>query len=303
MDKILLFAGTTEGRNLAEFLEKNQIPTEVCVATQYGETLLEEGKYLHVHAGRLDETEMEQQIQKQQITLVIDATHPYAVIVSQNIRRACSRTGTEYIRLARKETDASWKQEMEDVTEVASVAEAAAFLAKKEGRIFAATGSKELSAYQVIPDYQDRVVARVLSTPEAVSECAMLGFSGKNLICMQGPFTEDLNVAMLRQAQASWMVTKESGKAGGFLEKLRAAKKAGAKLVVIKRPGSDPKKLRKIKRKKIYMQYVMKDRSEAFLVNGLAFVRNDSCIWSGLAWEMKRTAPWRQNRSVSRRIF
>lgn len=237
MDKILLFAGTTEGRNLAEFLEKNQIPTEVCVATQYGETLLEEGKYLHVHAGRLDETEMEQQIQKQQITLVIDATHPYAVIVSQNIRRACSRTGTEYIRLARKETDASWKQEMEDVTEVASVAEAAAFLAKKEGRIFAATGSKELSAYQVIPDYQDRVVARVLSTSEAVSECAMLGFSGKNLICMQGPFTEDLNVAMLRQAQASWMVTKESGKAGGFLEKLRAAKKAGAKLVVIKRPG------------------------------------------------------------------
>ena len=237
MDKILLFAGTTEGRNLAEFLEKNQIPTEVCVATQYGETLLEEGKYLHVHAGRLDETEMEQQIQKQQITLVIDATHPYAVIVSQNIRRACSRTGTEYIRLARKETDASWKQEMEDVTEVASVAEAAAFLAKKEGRIFAATGSKELSAYQVIPDYQDRVVARVLSTPEAVSECAMLGFSGKNLICMQGLFTEDLNVAMLRQAQASWMVTKESGKAGGFLEKLRAAKKAGAKLVVIKRPG------------------------------------------------------------------
>ena len=237
MDKILLFAGTTEGRNLAEFLEKNQIPTEVCVATQYGETLLEEGKYLHVHAGRLDETEMEQQIQKKQITLVIDATHPYAVIVSQNIRRACSRTGTEYIRLARKETDASWKQEMEDVTEVASVAEAAAFLAKKEGRIFAATGSKELSAYQVIPDYQNRVVARVLSTPEAVSECAMLGFSGKNLICMQGPFTEDLNVAMLRQAQASWMVTKESGKAGGFLEKLRAAKKAGAKLVVITRPG------------------------------------------------------------------
>lgn len=237
MDKILLFAGTTEGRNLAEFLEKNQIPTEVCVATQYGETLLEEGKYLHVHAGRLDETEMEQQIQKKQITLVIDATHPYAVIVSQNIRRACSRTGTKYIRLARKETDASWKQEMEDVTEVASVAEAAAFLAKKEGRIFAATGSKELSAYQVIPDYQNRVVARVLSTPEAVSECAMLGFSGKNLICMQGPFTEDLNVAMLRQAQASWMVTKESGKAGGFLEKLRAAKKAGAKLVVIKRPG------------------------------------------------------------------
>lgn len=235
MDKILLFAGTTEGRNLAEFLEKNQIPTEVCVATQYGETLLEEGKYLHVHAGRLDETEMEQQIQKQQITLVIDATHPYAVIVSQNIRRACSRTGTEYIRLARKETDASWKQEMEDVTEVASVAKRQLFLQKKRGGL---CGDRKQRAFCLsgVP-VTGPVVARVLSTPEAVSECAMLGFSGKNLICMQGPFTEDLNVAMLRQAQASWMVTKESGKAGGFLEKLRAAKKAGAKLVVIKRPG------------------------------------------------------------------
>ena len=96
------------------------------------------------------------------------------------------RTGTEYIRLARKETDASWKQEMEDVTEVASVAEAAAFLAKKEGRIFAATGSKELSAYQVIPDYQNRVVARVLSPRRQYRKCAMLGFSGKNLICNAG---------------------------------------------------------------------------------------------------------------------
>ena len=239
MDKILLFAGTTEGRNLAEFLEKNQIPTEVCVATQYGETLLEEGKYLHVHAGRLDETEMEQQIQKQQITLVIDATHPYAVIVSQNIRRACSRTGTEYIRLARKETDASWKQEMEDVTEVASVAEAAAFLAKKEGRIFAATGSKELSAYQVIPDYQDRVVARVLSTPEAVSECAMLGFSGKNLICMQGPFSTEMNRAMLKEYDIAYMVTKESGLAGGYPQKCQAALEAGVKMVVIGRPEEE----------------------------------------------------------------
>jgi len=182
---------------------------------------------------------MEQQIQKQQITLVIDATHPYAVIVSQNIRRACSRTGTEYIRLARKETDASWKQEMEDVTEVASVAEAAAFLAKKEGRIFAATGSKELSAYQVIPDYQDRVVARVLSTPEAVSECAMLGFSGKNLICMQGPFSTEMNRAMLKEYDIAYMVTKESGLAGGYPQKCQAALEAGVKMVVIGRPEEE----------------------------------------------------------------
>ena len=76
----------------------------------------------------------------------------------------------------------------------------------------------------------------------------MLGFSGKNLICMQGPFTEDLNVAMLRQAQASWMVTKESGKSGGFLEKVQAAEEAKAVLVVVGRPFEVGKILKETKK-------------------------------------------------------
>jgi len=159
MDKILLFAGTTEGRNLAEFLEKNQIPTEVCVATQYGETLLEEGKYLHVHAGRLDETEMEQQIQKQQITLVIDATHPFAVIVTENIQRACKNSGIEYLRCLRdflteakavrsekfayERTNAITKSDSSVVC-VNSVEEAVDYLEQTQGNVLITTGSKEL---------------------------------------------------------------------------------------------------------------------------------------------------------------
>ena len=56
---------------------------------------------------------------------------------------------------------------------------------------------------------------------------------------MQGPFSEELNVAMMRSVHAKWMVTKESGKAGGFGEKVSAAKKAGVGLVVIGRPAED----------------------------------------------------------------
>ena len=85
--------------------------------------------------------------------------------------------------------------------------------------------------------YKERLYARVLSTPEVVKTCAELGFEGKHLICMQGPFSEELNVAMMRQIDAAYLVTKESGKAGGFEEKIRAAKKAGAKAVVIGRPS------------------------------------------------------------------
>ena len=88
----------------------------------------------------------------------------------------------------------------------------------------------------MIPDYEKRVFARVLSTKEVAQACEELGFRGRNLICMQGPFSEELNTAMLRQFDCRYLVTKETGKAGGFKEKLRAAEKAGAKVVLVGRP-------------------------------------------------------------------
>mgnify|MGYP002709279708 CR=1 FL=1 len=239
MDRILIFAGTTEGRRLAEFLNENGVFAHVCVATEYGEQLLPKGENIRVHAGRLAVEEMEELIAREQITLIVDATHPYAVLVSENIRTACEHQGVFYVRLERRVSQkAEEAKKLSDVITVESVAEAAEFLSGVEGNVFAATGSKELAAYTVIPDYKNRVFARVLSTAEVAVQCQKLGFTGKNLICMQGPFSEALNTAMLKQVNAAWMVTKEAGKAGGFEEKLRAARNAGARLVIVKRPDS-----------------------------------------------------------------
>lgn len=54
----LVFAGTSEGRQLAEFFQKNQIPALFCVATAYGEELLEQTEEIRVHTGRMDEIQM-----------------------------------------------------------------------------------------------------------------------------------------------------------------------------------------------------------------------------------------------------
>ena len=88
------------------------------------------------------------------------------------------------------------------------------------------TGSKELHLYTRIKDYKERCFARVLSTQEAVAEAVRLGFEGKHLIAMQGPYSEELNLAMLKHINAAYFVTKESGGAGGFEEKKKAAQKA-----------------------------------------------------------------------------
>ena len=53
---------------------------------------------------------------------------------------------------------------------------------------------------------------------------------------MQGPFSTELNVALLRQYHIATLVTKAAGAAGGFWQKVEAARQTGAALVVIGRP-------------------------------------------------------------------
>ena len=96
--------------------------------------------------------------------------------------------------------------------------EAAEFLSGTEENIFLTTGSKELAKFTVIPDYKERIFARVLSVPSVIQSCAELGIEGKHLIGMQGPFSAEINEAMLRQFQCSYLVTKDTGLAGGFPE-------------------------------------------------------------------------------------
>ena len=235
MDKVLVFAGTIEGRKMAEYLNDHGVHAWVCVATEYGESLLPSGENLHISHERLNREEIERLLEEEKFTLVVDATHPYAAVVTENIKAACSAKGTEYLRLLRDSED--WNSD--DVICVDSVHQAAQYLSETTGNILATTGSKELKAYTAIPDYENRVFARVLSLPEVAKSCADLGFTGKHLICMQGPFSVEMNVAMLRQYDIRYMVTKETGKNGGFPEKVEAAKKAGARLVVIGRPTKE----------------------------------------------------------------
>lgn len=229
---VIIFAGTTEGRTISEYLASCKVPVTACVATEYGETLLTENEYLKVHAGRMDQEEIAAFIREKGAELVIDATHPYAAVVSENVAAACEREQVDYVRLIRGISAES----VDQAVLVGSVDEAVEYLKKTEGNILATTGSKELFKYTQIPGFEKRVFARVLSTGEVAAACEKLGFVGKNLICMQGPFSEEMNIAMLHQFDCKYLVTKETGKAGGFEEKLHAAKAAGATLVLVGRP-------------------------------------------------------------------
>lgn len=231
MEKVIVFAGTTEGYELCRFLSEHRISVYACAATEYGGKALTETPYLHIHTGRLSREEMEAFFLKEEPNFVLDATHPYAAEVTDNIKSACEKTGFFYQRVLREQG-----RQAEKAVYVESTEAAAEFLNTTEGNVLLTTGSKELKKFLGVKDYKERLYARVLSLPSVMEECSAAGFEGKHLIGMQGPFSRELNEAMLRQFHCRYLVTKDSGKAGGFQEKIDAAFSCGAIPVIIGRP-------------------------------------------------------------------
>lgn len=231
--KYIVFAGTSEGRKLAEYLNKMQIPACVCVATEYGGELMAEMPYISIRSGRLDAGEMENLIRELSPAAVVDATHPYADVVTKNIRAACEGAQIEYLRLLRASTNL---EKLPGIMTFPDCPSAAKWLDGQRGNVFLTTGMKELPVFADLIRDRDRIYARVLLQENIFDEMERSGLSKKQMICMQGPFTRELNTAMLKQVKASFLVTKESGTAGGFLEKVEAARDAGAVCVAIRRP-------------------------------------------------------------------
>ena len=233
MKDVFIFSGTTEGRSLATWLASKGVMVHVRVATDYGADVMEPDDNIDVQVGSCGGAEgIARVISENMYEFVVDATHPYATTVSKHIREGCQQAGAEYIRLRREDSDVS----EDDIVTVDTVSDAVDYLKDREGVILAATGSKELDRYTAIPDYRERVVARVLSTMDSVKRAVELGFEGRNLICAQGPFPEDVNYATLRQIDARYLVTKDSGTVGGYEEKVRAARRAGVTVVLVRKP-------------------------------------------------------------------
>ena len=231
MNKFCVFAGTTEGRRLVSFLSGQNCRVTACVATEYGKTLIDPAENLTIRTERLDQTEMEQFFRDEEFDLIVDATHPYAAVVTENIAGACSAVNKEYLRLLR-----GGSGEVEDAVCVRSIEEAVDFLNQSEGNILLTTGSKELHKYMAIRDFAERVYARVLPMQASLDACENAGVKVSHIIAMQGPFSEEMNIAQLKSISARFLVTKDGGSAGGFEQKVRSARQAGAQLVVIGRP-------------------------------------------------------------------
>ena len=196
MKKLVIFAGTTEGRRLSEILADAGIAHTVCVAMEYGEIVMREQTestkamqtagqpIVNLHCGRMDREQMQKFLHDEGYEIVVDATHPYARVVTENLRGAVDTLKSLekdahfpiYLRLERKIDGITEADDIvTNVQYFENNADCAKALENTEGNILLTTGSKELAVYCASGRLKDRLHVRILPGRESLADPGIAG--------------------------------------------------------------------------------------------------------------------------------
>ncbi|WP_101772501.1 precorrin-6A reductase [Peptostreptococcus faecalis] len=235
---ILVLGGTSDSLKICDRLYEIGISDFVLsVATDFGKELAESHAKFIIN-GKMDKKEMKKYIIENEVRQVIDATHPYAIDVSRNAMDACEETDIKYIRFERKSLLENITYQGEYIVD--TIEEACGMVLSNEEweNVFIATGNKNLGTYVKLLKSRN-IVTRVFPTSETLRNCEAIGLNADNIIAIKGPFNKEINVALLKHAKVDVVITKESGFAGGYLDKISACEELGIPVIVIKRKTID----------------------------------------------------------------
>ena len=168
----------------------------------------------------------------QDITHVVDATHPFAAQMSRNAVTACAALQTPLIALER----APWVALPKDRwTMVPDTAAAVAALPDAPARVFLAIGKQTLADFAAKP--QHHYVLRLVDPPQDP-----LPLPNTTVILARGPFTEADDLALLQTHNITHVVAKNAG-GKGAQAKLGAARALHLPVIMINRPALPPRQI------------------------------------------------------------
>ena len=227
-----LFSGTSDGNHIAQDLLSQNNRLKVFVATQYGRkvalgTLPSEV----IETGRMNKSAIFERAESEAPSQVIDATHPYALEISENLMSLCRTQKIPYIRFERPEESIAGDN-IHFVNDIEQAAEMAKTLGKQ---ILLTLGSKNIEPF-LRDDFLDRIYIRMLPDPQLIEHLLSKGVAPDRIIAIQGPFSTTMNKAMMENYSIECLITKSSGTEGGVPQKLVAAKDLGVPIIIIKRP-------------------------------------------------------------------
>lgn len=231
---ILLIAGTTESRQVIEEQLKENRKILASVATDLGAEMLQDYD-VDIHIGRLDEKGFENLLLENPCGKVIDASHPFARIVTETVRQAAEALGIPYERYERRELSYDYDR----IIHVADAAEAIAVInSMGDGDpVLLTTGVNTAGLYaKGVRNALSRVYIRVLDNENSLNGCQEAGYPADHVFGEMPPFSVEDNLRLIRQTGAKVLVSKDSGKTGGVDVKVESCRQAGIPMILIDRP-------------------------------------------------------------------
>jgi len=230
---ILLLGGTSDTGPIAERLATAGYRVLASKATGVS---LSVGDHPNIECrtGPLDETSLVDLIDRRAIVAIVDATHPYAAAIREMAWQVAQQKGIAYASFMRP---AVIDPATPGVTWAADHAAAARAAFAQRRPVLLTTGARNLAPYaRQARETGAALVVRVLDRPESWDACRREGILPKNVLAGRGPFSVEENRQHIRAFGIGVLVTKDSGTAGGTLEKLQAAEAERCHVVVVRRP-------------------------------------------------------------------
>jgi precorrin-6A/cobalt-precorrin-6A reductase len=218
-----LIGGTSESRELAIALTAWGIPWCGTVTTEAARQLYPPGATLEV--GALPPEQMPAWCRRRGIRAVLDASHPFAEVVSAGAVAAATALGLPYLRFERPDLAAG----------------AIGFDDLLAGDRLRGERVLLILGYRLLPRFRDRqheatLFCRILPSPVALETALASGFAPERILALRPPLSAELERALWRQWRISLVVAKASGRAGGEDVKRAIAADLGIPLLCLARP-------------------------------------------------------------------
>lgn len=227
-ERIWLIGGTQESSKIASAIA--HIPCTISVTTESARKLYPSAPNLNVCVGRFTLTQIEEFLLREQIVAILDASHPYAVEISQNAIAASQKLKIPYLRYERPVLEQGEGERLDNFETLLS----GNYLHRQ--RVLLTVGYRPLHLFQ---PWQERATlfARILPSASALEAAIASGFTPDRLICLRPPVSADLESSLIKQWDISLLVTKASGTPGGEHIKRSVAAQLNIPLIVIARPA------------------------------------------------------------------
>lgn len=167
-----------------------------------------------------------QWLEREDVTHLVDATHPFAATMSGHAVAAAERVGVAHVRLTRP----AWEAVKGDRwTHVADIAGAVEALNGPASRVMLALGRMHVAAFAAQP--QHHYLLRFVDAPDVPP-----ALPDHHLVVDRGPFTVEGDIALMRTHRIARVVAKNAG-GSGARAKLDAARALGLPVILIDRPA------------------------------------------------------------------